>query len=93
MKIIHDTVDYWILISLQLDDVLRNGDILTYEVYRGFLRMDGQTLVNLEIFSNSADGGPSGKFLYSLVIISSKTDTTKLIFVILNELLKACSLV
>lgn len=25
--------------------------------------MDGQTLVNLEIFGNNADGGPSGKFL------------------------------
>ncbi len=52
------------LFRLQLDDVLRNGDILPYQVYRGCLRMDGQTLVNLEIFSNNADGGPSGKFLH-----------------------------
>lgn len=44
----------------QLDDALRNGDIIPYEVYRGCLRMDGQTLVNLEIFNNNADGGPSG---------------------------------
>ncbi|XP_058206767.1 DNA mismatch repair protein MSH7 [Rhododendron vialii] len=52
------------LSRLMLDDVLRNGDILPYQVYKGCLRMDGQTLVNLEIFSNNADGGPSGT-LYS----------------------------
>lgn len=45
----------------QLDDVLRNGDILPYKVYRDCLRMDGQTLVNLEIFNNNADSGSSGK--------------------------------
>nr|XP_016505221.1 PREDICTED: DNA mismatch repair protein MSH7-like isoform X1 [Nicotiana tabacum] len=45
---------------LMLDEVLRNGDILSYEVYRGCLKMDGQTLVNLEIFNNNADGSPSG---------------------------------
>ena len=45
----------------QLDDVLRNGDIRPYQVYKGCLRMDGQTLVNLEIFGNNADGGPLGK--------------------------------
>nr|GMC63448.1 DNA mismatch repair protein MSH7 isoform X1 [Ipomoea batatas] len=63
------------LTRLMLDDVLRNGDILTYEVYRGFLRMDGQTLVNLEIFSNSADGGPSGtlyKYLDNCITSSGK---------------------
>ncbi|XAR53316.1 hypothetical protein NMG60_11021836 [Bertholletia excelsa] len=52
------------LSRLMLDDVLRNGDILAYQVYKGCLRLDGQTLVNLEIFSNNADGGPSGT-LYS----------------------------
>ncbi|OIT00388.1 PREDICTED: DNA mismatch repair protein MSH7 isoform X1 [Nicotiana attenuata] len=45
---------------LMLDEVLRNGDILSFEVYRGCLKMDGQTLVNLEIFNNNADGSPSG---------------------------------
>ncbi|XP_051114394.1 DNA mismatch repair protein MSH7 [Andrographis paniculata] len=45
---------------LMLNDVIRNGDIFSYEVYRGFLRMDGQTMVNLEIFNNNADGGASG---------------------------------
>lgn len=55
-----------VLCQLQLDDVLRNGDVLPYQVYRGCLRIDGQTLVNLEIFSNNADGGPSGKFLHLL---------------------------
>ncbi|KAH7511895.1 hypothetical protein FEM48_Zijuj12G0031600 [Ziziphus jujuba var. spinosa] len=39
------------LSRLMLDDVLRNGDLLPYQVYRGCLKMDGQTLVNLEIFS------------------------------------------
>lgn len=53
--------------KLQLDDVVRNGDILPYQVYRGCLKMDGQTLVNLEIFSNNADGGPSGKFINLLI--------------------------
>ncbi|GMY35996.1 DNA mismatch repair protein MSH7 isoform X2 [Fagus crenata] len=63
------------LSRLMLDDVLRNGDILPYQVYRGCLRMDGQTLVNLEIFSNNADGGPSGtlyKFLDNCVTSSGK---------------------
>lgn len=50
-------------VSKQLDDTLRNGDILPYQVYSGCLRMDGQTLVNLEIFSNNADGGTSGESL------------------------------
>ncbi|KAI4347142.1 hypothetical protein L6164_007984 [Bauhinia variegata] len=45
---------------LMLDDLLQNGDIHPYQVYRGFLKMDGQTLVNLEVFSNNAEGGPSG---------------------------------
>lgn len=48
------------LSRLMFDDVLRNADILPYQVYKGCLRMDGQTLVNLEVFSNSADGGSSG---------------------------------
>ncbi|CAN1288523.1 DNA mismatch repair protein MSH7 [Linum perenne] len=58
------------LSRLMLDDVLRNGDVLPYEVYRSCLKLDGQTLVNLEIFNNNADGGlagnctmPSGKRL------------------------------
>ncbi|KAF5945768.1 hypothetical protein HYC85_015996 [Camellia sinensis] len=48
------------LSRLMFDDVLRNGDIRPYQVYKGCLRMDGQTLVNLEIFGNNADGGPLG---------------------------------
>ncbi|KAL5838399.1 hypothetical protein ACOSQ3_015568 [Xanthoceras sorbifolium] len=58
------------LSRLMLDDVLQNGDILPYQVYKDCLKMDGQTLVNLEIFSNNADGGPSGtlfKYLDSCV--------------------------
>lgn len=60
---------------LMLDDVLRNGDLLPYQVYRGCLRMDGQTMVNLEIFRNNDDGGPSGtlcKYLDNCVTSSGK---------------------
>uniref|UniRef100_A0ACD5VFK2 Uncharacterized protein n=1 Tax=Avena sativa TaxID=4498 RepID=A0ACD5VFK2_AVESA len=48
------------LTRLMLDDALKNGEVLPYSVYQTCLRMDGQTLVNLEIFSNSFDGGSSG---------------------------------
>ncbi|XVF34805.1 hypothetical protein REPUB_Repub18cG0090200 [Reevesia pubescens] len=63
------------LSRLMLDDILRSGDILPYQVYQGCLRIDGQTLVNLEIFSNSADGGSSGtlyKYLDNCVTSSGK---------------------
>lgn len=61
----HDCNDSALLL-MQLDDLLRNADIQPYQVYRGCLRMDGQTLVNLEIFGNSADGGSSGQCSYPL---------------------------
>ncbi|XP_068652588.1 DNA mismatch repair protein MSH7 [Aristolochia californica] len=48
------------LTRLMLDDVICNGDISPYQVYENCLCMDGQTLMNLEIFSNNADGGSSG---------------------------------
>ncbi|KAK9706039.1 hypothetical protein RND81_07G100900 [Saponaria officinalis] len=48
------------LSRMMLDDVLTNGDILPYQVYKGCLRMDGQTLINLEVFHNTADGGAEG---------------------------------
>ncbi|KAI5005350.1 hypothetical protein ZWY2020_032593 [Hordeum vulgare] len=48
------------LTRLMLDDALKNGEVLPYNVYQTCLRMDGQTLVNLEIFSNNFDGGSSG---------------------------------
>ncbi|XP_010254152.1 PREDICTED: DNA mismatch repair protein MSH7 isoform X1 [Nelumbo nucifera] len=63
------------LSRLKLDDVLCNGDVLPYQVYKGCLRMDGQTLVNLEIFSNNADGGQSGtlyKYLDNCTTSSGK---------------------
>ncbi|XP_073141498.1 DNA mismatch repair protein MSH7 isoform X2 [Henckelia pumila] len=63
------------LARLMLNDVIRNGDILSYEVYRGCLRMDGQTLVNLEIFTNNADGSNSGtlyKYLNNCITSSGK---------------------
>ncbi|GFP94868.1 DNA mismatch repair protein msh7 [Phtheirospermum japonicum] len=56
---------------LMLNDVIRNGDILSYEVYKGFLRMDGQTLVNLEIFNNNADG-TLYKYLNNCITSSGK---------------------
>ncbi|KAG0498938.1 hypothetical protein HPP92_003629 [Vanilla planifolia] len=45
---------------LKLDDALRYGEVLPYHLYKGCLRMDGQALVNLEIFGNNFDGGLSG---------------------------------
>lgn len=46
---------------MKLDDnLLRNGAVSPYEVYKGSLRLDGQTLSNLEIFNNNADGGKEG---------------------------------
>ncbi|TVU21505.1 hypothetical protein EJB05_31144, partial [Eragrostis curvula] len=47
------------LTRLMLVDALTNGEVLPYHVYQTCLRMDGQTLVNLEIFRNS-DGSTSG---------------------------------
>jgi DNA mismatch repair ATPase MutS len=47
-------------IRKQLENALQNGEVLPYNVYQSCLRMDGQTLVNLEVFSNSFDGGSSG---------------------------------
>ncbi|CAA7045758.1 unnamed protein product [Microthlaspi erraticum] len=63
------------LTRLKLEDVLKNGDIYPYQVYRGCLRIDGQTMVNLEIFNNSYDGGPSGtlyKYLDNCVTPTGK---------------------
>ncbi|PIA65096.1 hypothetical protein AQUCO_00100524v1 [Aquilegia coerulea] len=63
------------LSRLMLDDVLCNGDILPYLVYRGCLRLDGQSLLNLEIFSNNVDGGTAGtlyKYLDNCVTYSGK---------------------
>ncbi|KAB2076854.1 hypothetical protein ES319_A06G067600v1 [Gossypium barbadense] len=60
---------------LMLKDILQSGDVLPYHVYQGCLRIDGQTIVNLEIFSNSADGGSSGtlyKYLDNCVTSSGK---------------------
>ncbi|KAL3009441.1 hypothetical protein AAZX31_07G083700 [Glycine max] len=45
---------------LMLDDVLQNGDLYPYQVYKGCLKMDGPTMINLELFFNNEDGGKSG---------------------------------
>nr|CAB3471982.1 unnamed protein product [Digitaria exilis] len=58
-----------------LHDALKNGEVLPYHVYKTCLRMDGQTLVNLEIFGNNFDGGSSGtlyKHLNHCVTASGK---------------------
>ncbi|XP_021741550.1 DNA mismatch repair protein MSH7-like [Chenopodium quinoa] len=63
------------LSRLMLDDVLCYGDVLPYQVYRGCLRMDGQTLINLEVFQNNADGGSVGtlfKYLDNCITPSGK---------------------
>uniref|UniRef100_A0A7N0V7I2 DNA mismatch repair proteins mutS family domain-containing protein n=1 Tax=Kalanchoe fedtschenkoi TaxID=63787 RepID=A0A7N0V7I2_KALFE len=63
------------LSRLMLNDTLCKGDIFPYQVYTGSLRMDRQTLINLEIFSNSADGGSSGtlyKYLNQCITYSGK---------------------
>ncbi|WMV37277.1 hypothetical protein MTR67_030662 [Solanum verrucosum] len=57
---------------LMLDEVLHNGDVLSYEVYKGCLRMDGQTLVNLEIFNNNADGCTLYMYLDNCVTLPGK---------------------
>nr|AAF06013.1 MutS homolog 7 [Arabidopsis thaliana] len=63
------------LSRLKLEDVLKHGDIFPYQVYRGCLRIDGQTMVNLEIFNNSCDGvlqGPLNKYLENCVSPTGK---------------------
>ncbi|WZZ28123.1 hypothetical protein YC2023_011524 [Brassica napus] len=60
------------LSRLKLEDVLKNGDIHPYKVYSGCLRIDGQTMVNLEIFNNSFDGGTLYKFLDNCVSPTGK---------------------
>ncbi|KAK7380013.1 hypothetical protein VNO78_32344 [Psophocarpus tetragonolobus] len=45
---------------LMLYDVLQNGDLYPYQVYKGCLKMDGPTMINLELFVNNEDGGKSG---------------------------------
>ncbi|KAK7364055.1 hypothetical protein VNO80_12398 [Phaseolus coccineus] len=45
---------------LMLSDVLQSGDLFSYQVYRGCLKMDGSTMINLELFVNNEDGSKSG---------------------------------
>ncbi|KAL5729308.1 DNA mismatch repair protein msh7 [Ranunculus cassubicifolius] len=63
------------LSRMMLNDILCNGDVLPYLVYRGCLRLDGQSLVNLEIFGNNVDGGTEGtlyKYLDNCLTSSGK---------------------
>lgn len=47
-------------------EMLPRGELSSYAVYRGSLRLDGQTLQNLELLQNVADGGRSGTLLAHL---------------------------
>ncbi len=47
---------------MQVDsELLPSGVLLPYEVYRGALRLDGDTIVNLELLENRDDGGQTGE--------------------------------
>lgn len=49
---------------LKLDsDLLPHGELLPYELHARSLRLDGQTLANLELLENSQDGGRAGTLL------------------------------
>jgi DNA mismatch repair protein MSH6 len=58
-------VVYFIHLGLmQVDsELLPSGVLLPYEVYRGALRLDGDTIVNLELLENRDDGGRTGTLL------------------------------
>jgi DNA mismatch repair protein MSH6 len=50
------------LVRLKVDsELLPSGVLLPYEVYRGALRLDGDTIVNLELLENRDDGGRTGE--------------------------------
>ncbi|KAH8956231.1 hypothetical protein BDL97_07G029800 [Sphagnum fallax] len=52
------------LVRLKVDsELLPSGVLLPYEVYRGALRLDGDTIVNLELLENRDDGGQTGTLL------------------------------
>ncbi|CAK9237431.1 unnamed protein product [Sphagnum jensenii] len=52
------------LVRLKVDtELLPSGLLLSYEVYRGALRLDGDTIVNLELLENRDDGGRAGTLL------------------------------
>lgn len=43
------------------DELLPNGVLHSYEVFQGSLRLDGQTIANLELLENRDDGGRAGQ--------------------------------
>lgn len=43
------------------EELLPNGFLLSYEVFRGSLRLDGQSIANLELLENKDDGGRAGE--------------------------------
>ena len=47
------------------EELLPNGVLLSYEVFRGSLRLDGQSIANLELLENKDDGGRAGETLFS----------------------------
>ncbi len=54
---------------MQVDsELLPSGVLLPYEVYRGALRLDGDTIVNLELLENRDDGGRTGEVSSEMVL-------------------------
>ncbi len=47
------------------EELLPNGVLLSYEVFRGSLRLDGQSIANLELLENKDDGGRAGQILFN----------------------------
>ncbi|CAM6101701.1 unnamed protein product [Calypogeia fissa] len=45
------------------DELLPNGVLSPYEIYKGSLRLDGQTVDNLELLQNRTNGGKEGTLL------------------------------
>lgn len=57
---------------LQCDgELLPNGFLCPYEVFKGSLRLDGQTVSNLELLENRDDGGKAGARLQTLIALFS----------------------
>jgi hypothetical protein len=47
------------------EELLSNAVLLSYEVFQGLLRIDGQSIENLELLENKDDRGWPGQTLFS----------------------------
>ncbi|XP_024516949.1 DNA mismatch repair protein MSH7 isoform X1 [Selaginella moellendorffii] len=48
---------------IKMDAEIYNGVLCAYELYWGFMRLDGQTIANLELLANTANGGKAGSLM------------------------------